>query len=112
LSDSPTESQGRHHAPTTSQLTSGPRPCWTFLAAPTEANNAFLALRYEETNAQTVEFGRLHASGATYWQAGRMNEVIAWVEFAGAWLLIVVMIAMSLLNTAARTSSNQHTRRA
>jgi hypothetical protein len=27
-------------------------------------------------------------TGPAYWQAGRMNEVIAWVVFVGSWLLV------------------------
>jgi len=51
--------------------------------------------------------GTLLAVGET-WQIVERHRWPVWVF----WLLIVVMLAVSLLNTAARTSSNQRPRRA
>jgi len=50
---------------------------------------------------------KLPSCGSAGKPAGRlagMDQVIAWAAFAGAWLLIAVMLGLSVLNTALRMS--------
>lgn len=41
-----------------------------------------------------------------------MNEMFAWVGFLGAWPLVVVMLGLSVLNTAARMTRDETGQRA
>jgi hypothetical protein len=67
------------------EVKSGRRAQWPIVGLALQKNYISLYTSVVQDGAPITD---RHASGAAYWQAGRMNEMINWVESRGAWLLV------------------------